>query len=375
MQAREPKFRPPVKPVQFAEPNTGINAPGSLETLPPPGGFTGALPPSAVVTAPPVGTRRIRAFPRSDNRVQVQSFPNPAANEQIIIFSSGVNLVVDGMANFGSIDLMTDRLVIWTNDPREPLVGGEGLVQSEEMPLEMYLEGNIVFRQGDRTLYANRMYYDVRRQVGVVLDAELLAPVPTYEGAVRVRAKVLEQVGPDHFAAQNASFTSSHLADPGYQLKSDSMTLVDSQQPAINPLTGQVIVDPQTGAPLIQHQRHAETKGNTLLVGALPVFWWPRLATDLEQPNFYVDNIQFRNDKVFGTQVFLDTNAYQLLGIKNRPEGTSWDFSTDYLSRRGPGRWARRSRSIGPACSAFPGTLSACSTPGEFTTTATTTWV
>ncbi len=295
------------------------------------------LPPGATIsTTPPVGTRRIRAFPRSDSRVQVQSFPNPAANEQIIIFSSGVNLVVDGMQNFGSIDLVTDRLVIWTSDPREPLVGGEGLVQSDEVPLELYMEGNIVFRQGDRTLYANRMYYDVRRQVGVVLDAEMLAPVPTYEGAVRVRAKVLEQVGPDRFAAHDASFTSSRLADPGYQLKMSTMTLTDSQQPAINPLTGQALIDPQTGAPVVQHNRRAEASGNTLYVGQVPVFYWPRMATNLEQPNFYVDNFQFRQDRVFGTQVFLDLNAYQLLGIKNRPEGTTWDFSTDYLSMRGP---------------------------------------
>ncbi len=220
--------------------------------------------------------------------------------------------------------------------PAEPLVGGDGLVQSEDTPLEMYLEGNIVFRQGDRTLYANRMYYDVRRQVGLVLDAELLGPVPTYEGAIRVRAKVLEQVGPDRFAAQNASFTSSHLADPGYQMKSSSMTLVDNQQPAINPLTGQAVIDPQTGAPVIEHHRRAELTGNTLFVGPVPVFWWPTLATNLEEPKFYVDNFQFRQDKVFGTQVFLDVDAYQLLGIKNRPDGTNWDFSTDYLSMRGP---------------------------------------
>ncbi len=332
MEAREPKFRPPVKPVQFAQPNTGINGPGSLETLPPPA----AAPAETVIAAPPAGTRRIRAFPRSDSRVQVQSFPNQAAGEQIIVFSSGVQLVVDGMDNFGSIDAMTDRMVIWTSDPREPLMGGDGMVQSEDTPLEMYLEGNIVFRQGDRTLYANRMYYDVRRQVGLVLDAELLGPVPTYQGAIRVKAKVLEQVGPDRFTAQGASFTSSHLADPGYQMKSQSMTLTDSQQPVINPLTGQAVIDPNTGAPVIAHNRRAEMKGNTVFVGPVPVFYWPTMATNLEEPKFYVDNFQFRQDRIFGTQVFLDVDAYQLLGIKNRIEGTTWDVSTDYLSMRGP---------------------------------------
>ena len=35
-------------------------------------------------------------------------------------------------------------------------------MQPENVPLEIYMEGNIVFRQGERTIYAQRMYYDVR---------------------------------------------------------------------------------------------------------------------------------------------------------------------------------------------------------------------
>ena len=38
------------------------------------------------------------------------------------------------------------------------------------------MEGNIVFRQGDRTVYADRMFYDARRQIGTILNAELLTP-------------------------------------------------------------------------------------------------------------------------------------------------------------------------------------------------------
>ena len=34
-------------------------------------------------------------------------------------------------------------------------------------------------RQGQRVIYAKRMYYDVRNEKGVVLDAEVLTPLPT----------------------------------------------------------------------------------------------------------------------------------------------------------------------------------------------------
>ena len=37
-----------------------------------------------------------------------------------------------------------------------------------------------------------------------------------------------------------------------------------------------------------------------------------------------------------GTQVKLDFNLFQLLGINDAPEGVEWELSTDYLSDRGP---------------------------------------
>ena len=43
---------------------------------------------------------------------------------------------------------------------------------AREAPLELYLEGNVVFRQGERTIYAQRMYYDVRRETGIVLGTD-----------------------------------------------------------------------------------------------------------------------------------------------------------------------------------------------------------
>ena len=92
---------------------------------------------------------------------------------------------------------------------------GEGeSFQAKEKPLEIYMEGNVVFRQGERTIYAQRMYYDVRRQIGIVLAAEMLTPVPKYEGLMQLRADVVQQIGRDRFFAQNALVTSSRFGVP-----------------------------------------------------------------------------------------------------------------------------------------------------------------
>ena len=309
-----------IKQVQFS----GVLAPATFPRQPAP----------AAVDVPPVGTRRVRLQPRSPAvPMQVTFVPNPQTNESVAIFTSGMNIVVDGLQDFGSIDVDTDRLVIWTAAVDQ--LTQHPTLQQHETPLEIYLEGNIVFRQGDRTVYANRMYYDVRRKSGVILNAEMLTPVPEYQGLLRLRADVLRQLDDDHFVAQNGSLTSSRFGVPTYELKSGTVVFQDVQQPAVNPLTGQPDVDPETGQPIIAHQRQATSTNNFVYVEGVPVFYWPTMATDLESPNYYIDNFSIEHDSIFGTQVRTQFDAYQIFGIP-KVKGTRWDLDLDYLSDRGP---------------------------------------
>jgi hypothetical protein len=66
----------------------------------------------------------------------------------------------------------------------------------------------------------------------------------------------------------------------------------------------------------------------------LPVAYWPILNTNVDTPSFYVTGAQFRNDNIFGTQVLVDWDLYQIFGI-DAVDGTKWGLSTDYLSKRG----------------------------------------
>jgi len=312
MAARDPNATPDAQRAQFAEPITS----------PPP------------TVGPPPGMLRVRVQGRSAVKPDIEVFSDAKSNEFILFVKNGVNIVVDGVDQFGSIDVDTDNLVIWTEAPLASNSEGES-VQAREKPLEIYMEGNVVFRQGERTIYAQRMYYDVRRQTGIVLSAEILTPVPKYDGLLKLRADVVQQVGPDRFIAQNGSLTSSRFGVPGYELRSKLMTYDDAQHPSINPFTGIPYTDP-TGAPIIEHEKLATSRNNFLYFEQVPVFFWPFLATDLEKPNYYIDSFRVANDQVFGTRLMTDIDAYQLFGIRNKIPGTKWDISTDYFSKRGP---------------------------------------
>ena len=91
------------------------------------------------------------------------------------------------------------------------------------------MEGNIIFRQGERTIFADRMYYDVRNQVGTVLQGKMQGPVPQFEGLLRLRAEVIQQLGPDHFIAHDAFITSSRIGAPGLSPADEHR---DHQRPA-----------------------------------------------------------------------------------------------------------------------------------------------
>ncbi len=79
-----------------------------------------------------------------------------------------------------------DRVVLWTGGNIGDLTSGGS--QRGDTPLEIYMEGDIVFREGDRVIFAQAMYYNVARRNGVILNAELLTPVPNYAGLMRLRS-------------------------------------------------------------------------------------------------------------------------------------------------------------------------------------------
>jgi hypothetical protein len=185
--------------------------PSSHDPAGPRPGTGAAPPPSAPIASP--GTqptaRRIILRSRSNVRMQGDAFRSPDGQETIAVLTSGVNLIVDGIENLrgltgDKVDIEADSVVLWTARLDAFDLGGQNAVerlQPKDAPLEFYLEGNIVFREGERVIYADRMYYNVRGRYGIVLNAEVLTPAPGYQGLVRLKADVLQQLNESQFQA------------------------------------------------------------------------------------------------------------------------------------------------------------------------------
>tara|TARA_R110002049_G_scaffold4601_5_gene32699 strand:- start:973153 stop:976428 length:3276 start_codon:yes stop_codon:yes gene_type:complete len=253
--------------------------------------------------------------------------------ETVITARGGVTILIRDVTaqlpsgelmQLGTISLSADRVVSWLPLMTDLFSGESDLSQSEG---ELYLEGDIVFRQGERIIYADSMYYNVTRETGMVLDAEAITTVPEYQGIVRLKADVMQQVSRGNFIAFDAAVTSSRMGVPRYWLQSEQLQMTDQQRP---------VADPITGRPTIDSEPFASSNNNFVYFGGVPLLYWPRFSTSLEQPTFYINDVRIKSDKTFGTQLYLDWNLFQLLGIVNPPPGVDWELSTDYLSDRGP---------------------------------------
>ncbi len=153
------------------------------------------------------------------------------------------------------------------------------------------MEGNIAFRQGDRLIYADRMYYNATYEYGVVLAAEVFTPVPDYQGIVRLKADVLQQMNRQFFQAYGAAITTSQMGVPKYWFQAEQIGFQDTQVPRINALTGQLELDPRTNEAAVDHSMLATSYNNFLYIGGLPVFYWPAMATDLRKPSYYLERL------------------------------------------------------------------------------------
>ena len=309
-----------VQPAQFSAPDWIRQAPPSEL----PGG------PAGVASA-----RRIQIRPRGSNGYLADSFPR--GEEFITVVNNGVNIRIYGYAETGVIDILADRLVVWTSGIEVAAMDFD----PQDRPVEFYLEGNIVFRQGRREIRADRMYYDVQGQYGVVLNAEVLAPATLapgpgqYEGYVRLKSDVLRQIDGSRFEANNAAVTTSRMGVPRYWLQADTLLFENYQQPLVDSL-GNAPLDPRTNEPLTMSQQFATARGAALFLAGWPIFQWPSFTANLNRPSYYLDSVQVGNDNVFGAQLQTDWNLFQIFGL-NQPENVGWTAAVDYLSDRGLG--------------------------------------
>ncbi len=280
------------------------------------------------------GSRSIEILSRGTGRAaQIETQNRPETGETVVVARGGVTVLIRDVQaempggerlDLGTVSLSADKIVGWLPEVTGLFSGANKIDQAEG---EVYLEGNIVFRQGERVVYADSMYYNVTRQYGMILSAEAITPIPEYDGLVRLKADVLQQVSSGEFIAFDAAVTTSRLGVPRYWLQSEQLRFSDQTKAGI---------DPVTNRPVEISDRVMTSTGSFVYLGGVPVLYWPTFSSDVTVPSFYITGIKVKRDSIFGTQAHVDFDLFQLLGVDKPPDGVRWTLSTGYLSKRGP---------------------------------------
>jgi hypothetical protein len=341
---------------------------GDVDSLPLP------LPPPApgevIVPGGPGGASPAPLIPGSKRSWGINLGPGATIetleNEQgeiTLILRGGVNIVGELPGNVGvkgTVDLSADSMIVWT---RRDAAGGSlrnaaggRVVQDQRIPLEVYLEGNVVVRQDQRkyagtsdqvTFKAEKAYFDFRTERFIALDAEIDFYAPGLIAPIRSRAARIDQyrpmvrlgnaltLGSPRIQTDRTVTSGSRFPRPGYRFESATLDLERVEEDLTDPATGAPVGDPRDpnrpkDAPWI-----IDSRQNVFYMGSLPVFFWPRIRTrsdDLDPP---LRQIAFRGDRVFGQQVLSDWSGFKLIGQRRPAWIDNWNIDIDYLSYRG----------------------------------------
>ncbi|MCE3016583.1 MAG: organic solvent tolerance protein OstA [Pirellula sp.] len=315
-------------PASGNAPPNAVLAPAPIST---PLAMSGASP----VTPRSVGAKTFQFVGRGGVEPKIEIINQPERGVSIVTISNGMRLrfgdasvaTSDGVLDLGNVFIEADRAVIWTSDMTRLLSGNVS-----GLPVEVYVEGNIVFLQGARRVYAERMYYNVQSEYGMILSAEMLTDAPQYEGILRLKADVIQQRSRENFLAHQAALTSSQLGVPRYWLQADKVELKDRSTETNSTLFG----TPVRGNTGNQTGMKATARHNFVYLEGLPIFYWPVLNSNIDTSSYYITGLNYKNDDIFGNQVMANWDLYQLFGIPGF-DGTRWTLSTDYLQKRGIG--------------------------------------
>jgi hypothetical protein len=306
-------------------------------------GVTSPVPgPPRAPTAPQGPPRSLSIQPRASTPYQAQGFPLPTG-EQVVVVSGGIILTVRNVQSFGLIDIEADRLVAWSKGDTQRLFEQmrtpEGGTAQE---LEFYLSGNVEIRsraagaKDDRTLRAEQVYYDVHRNVAVAVQADLELRRQGLADALHLKADEIYQVSPTRFEAVRAEVFSSRLpSDPGLKVVF-ARASVEEKKIERSGLFGLFRpTDPKTGQPQTYTERLVRGENVLLRLEGVPIFYLPVVQGDANDPLGPLQSLGFKQDRIFGTQVFTTFDVWNLLGRDPLP-GTRWNLEADYLSIRGP---------------------------------------
>lgn len=197
-------------------------------------------------------------------------------------------------------------------------VGAKGVIRA------VYLSGDVVMTEGQRSIRADEMYYDFVDKKGLAVNAVLWSfdvgrGIPIY-----LRAAKIKQLAEGRFAAENVVLTTSEFYLPQISVGASSILVTDN-----------TAIEQQDGISR-DSSYDVQMRDVRLKAGKTTFLYWPFMRANLERPDIPIKSMRVGNDSIWGTSVESRWYLSRLLGLQE-PQGTDGTFELDYYAERGVG--------------------------------------
>jgi len=263
----------------------------------------------------PAGTTKATVLP-SDGVVGLSADKivyQPDTNGHLTVSLIGqVRVIYTDTPGHQAMTLTADNAVIFlANDVSYNL--GQSSVKPTDV-LGVYLEDNVVATDGQYTVRAPRVFYDLQRNKAVLLDAVFYTWDPKNHIPIYLRAKTLRQESLNSWSADHAKLTTSEFAVPHFSIGANQITF--KRQPQADGSS--------------THRFTA--KHTTLQWGQLPLFYWPYLSGQAH--DLPLRSITVGHNGQNGPQIKTTWDLFSLTG-RTKPNGVDLFGRLDYLGDHG----------------------------------------
>ncbi|MBN1787315.1 MAG: hypothetical protein JW806_02865 [Sedimentisphaerales bacterium] len=196
-----------------------------------------------------------------------------------------------------------------------------GLAKSSSIKA-IYIRGDIIMTEGQRTIRADEIYYDFQKKQCLAVNAVMRHYEPSRGIPIYLRAVKLRQVTENTFHGNDIILSSSEFYIPRLALTASEVVITD-----------RVTVDQRSGR-LGPHSYDTLMEDVKLKLDNRTVFYWPRLRGDFVKPDIPLKALEISKDGTFGTSIESEWYLARILGLKE-PEGVDSSLMVDYYSKRG----------------------------------------
>jgi len=225
------------------------------------------------------------------------------------------------------LELQADNAVIFSSKQTE-----EKKEQSENLPAgsdisSIYLNGDVVITEGQRTIRADEVFYDFRRKKAIAINAVMRNFDAKRKIPIYLRAAKLQQLSQSKFSANNVTVTSSEFYEPQLCLTAADIIVTDT-----------TAIDEQLDQ-LNDSSIDIQMKDVKINAYGKTIAHWPVMRSNMQRPDIPLKGIRIGSDSIWGTSVETRWHLSRLLGLRE-PEDTESTVNLDYFSDRGFGAGA-----------------------------------